>query len=338
MQKAAKLFLISLIQIIVLLFGLPIVSAGAGVDKKVTDLFKVNWESIRYDKSVYRRNPEFTLNDPSVRENLSLSGRIEIKDPNLVLGTCQQGIITEMTDHKGQKIDHSQELPRRMYYEGLRYNQRYIQPQLLPRWKTVIRSLLRTGPTSSRPELVNELQPARLEIQMNIRLLETPGGEIGSLKGYFYIIIAESLKYIDVPFEPNDNWVRLTDDMEVHVREAKCTTTSASRSRYSFDIEENWTGGPRTNRLSIEDYLPERIVTGRQFIGVDGKPTQHFMGMQSLPAHVAGSGYISGSDIQIKKIRFVIALNPSHYKVPFEFKNIPLPDPELRQEKKDNNQ
>jgi hypothetical protein len=333
MRKVAKLFLIFLIQIIVLLFGLPITPAGAGIDKKVTDRFKVNWESIKYDKSVYRLNPEFTLNDPSIRESLSLSGRIEIKDPNLVLGTCQQGIITEMTDRQGRKIDPGTEPPqsRRMSYESLRYNQRYIQSPQLPRWKVAIRSLLRTGPTVSRPELVNELQPARLDLQLNIGLLKTPGGEISSLKGYFYVLMAESLEYVDVPFEPNNNWVRLTDNLEIKVREAR-----TSASSFSFDIEERWAERQRINRLTIEDYLPERIVTGRQFIGIDGKPTQHFMGLQSLPAHVGGSGSGGGSNTQIKKIRFVIAVNSSHYKIPFEFKNIPLPNPELRQEKKKN--
>ena len=218
--------------IIVLLTIWPSVLAGAEVDEKLTDLFEVNWESIRYDKSVYRRNPEFTLNDPSVRESLSLSCRVEIKDPNLVLGTCRQGIISEMADLQKQKIDIGQESPRsrNMSYDGLRYRQRFIQQPQLPRWKTVIRSILRTGPTSSRPQLINELQPASLDIQFDIGLLETPGGEIYSLKGYFYALIAESLKYVEVPFEPNDNWIRLTNDLEIRIREAKCSMTSSSRT------------------------------------------------------------------------------------------------------------
>jgi len=50
------------------------------------------------------------------------------------------------------------------------------------------------------------------------------------------------------------------------------------------------------------------------------------VGFGFLPTHVGGSGggSHSGSGKPIKKIRFVIAVNPKHYKIPFELKNIPL--------------
>lgn len=80
--------------------------------------------------------------------------------------------------------------------------------------------------------------------------------------------------------------------------------------------------------ISVNDPLPSRIVVTRQFIGSDGKPTHHFSGIRRLPAHVGGNGSGSGGDSgQIQKIRFVIAVNPTHYKIPFAFEHIPLPKP-----------
>ena len=113
--------------------------------------------------------------------------------------------------------------------------------------------------------------------------------------------------------------------------------TSSSRIRYNYNIEENRAGQERSIRLTVEDYLPERIILKRQFVKKDGKTINTYSGSQ-LPVYVGGNGSGSYSDSSgvspIEKIRFVIAVNPSHYKIPFEFKNIPLPDPELRQEKK----
>lgn len=326
---------------IILLSGLSIGSAGVEVDKKVTDLFDVNWESIRYNRSVSRYNLKVSSNEQDSRANetLELSCQVEIKDPNLVLGTCQQGIITEMTDSKGRNVESGQKLPqaRNMSYRGLRYRQRFTKPPQLSRWKAIIRSLLRVRPTPFRPELINELQPAQLDMQLDNGLLESSDKEISRIKCYFYALMAESLEYVEVPFEPNDHWVRLTDDLEIQIREAQCSA-SASRLRYTFDVDERWVGGDRMNRLTVEDTLPEKIVMERQLIGEDGEKAGRSMGLLSLPAHVGGggSGSHSGSSgvSPIEKFHFIIAVKPSHCKIPFELKKIPLPDPELKEEKK----
>ena len=80
--------------------------------------------------------------------------------------------------------------------------------------------------------------------------------------------------------------------------------------------------------LSVGDSLPRRIVVDRQFIGQDGKPIQHIIGTRRIPASVGGRGGGSGRDMgRVEKIRFVIAVNPAHYKIPFELEDIPLPRP-----------
>jgi len=349
----------SFIYVIIIIFtDFSMASADADIDKKVTDLFEINWESMNYDRSVTLYNPKVSSNRQAARadENLKLRCEIEIKDPNLVLGISRKGVLTEMTDSKRLNIEINQELPplkrpplpamrnmpsprsMEMAYEGLRYRPQMTRPPVIPRWRALLFKYLRIPTKPFKPEFINELQPARIQFELDIGLLEPSGGEIRSLKGYFYVLMAESIEHVEVPFEPNDRWVHLTDDVEIRVREAECTI-SASRIRYNYDIEENRIGGQRTFRLSVEDYLPEKMVMGRQLIGEDGEQINRYPGMGSLPAHVGGSGSGSHSGSRgrgvspVKKIRFVIAVNPIHYKIPFELKNIPLPNPESKEEK-----
>jgi hypothetical protein len=218
-----------------------------------------------------------------------------------------------------------------MRYEGLRYHQRMSQPPKTPRWKAFLYKYIRIPQKPFRPQLVNQLEPSRLQFELDLGLLGHTGKEIKSLKGYYYVLMAESIQHIEVPFEPNDQWVGLTDEIAIQVREAECKITG-SRLKYNLDIEESRLGGERFNRISFGDYLPEKMVMGRQLIGKDGKSLDRHMGHGFLPAHVGGSssGSRSGSGgvSPIEKIRFVIAVNPKHCKIPFELKNIPLPNPE----------
>jgi hypothetical protein len=342
--------------IIIISTDFSMASTDANVDKKVMDRFEFNWESMRYDKSVTQYNPKVSSNEQasSSNESLKLSCEIEIKDPNLVLGISRKGVLTEMTDSKRRNIEISQEptamrrppiptmrnipMPRSMdmTYEGLSYHRIFTQPPTIPRWRALLYKYLRIPQAPFKPELVDELQPARVQFELDIGLLEPSGGKIRNLKGYFYALMAESLEHVEVPFEPNDQWVRLTDEVAIQVREADYTI-SGSSLRFNFEIEENRTGGERIHRLSVGDYLPEKIVMDRQLIGEDGKQINRSPGLGPLPAHVGGGGGGShsgpGGVSPVEKIRFVIAVNPKHYTIPFELKDIPLPDPESKEEK-----
>ncbi len=345
--------------VIIIFTDFSIASTDGVIDKKVTNLFEINWESMRYNKTVTQYNPEVSSNQQPSRadENLTLRCQVEIKDPNLVLGISRKGFLAGLTDSNRRNIEINQEepesrtpsmpamrnMPRNMpmprpmdmWYEGLRYHKRFTQPPKVPRWRALIRKFLRIPQPPFKPELIDELQPPSVQFELDLGLLESSGGEIRSLKGYYYALVAESVEHVEVPFEPNDQWVRLTDDVAIQVREAKCTI-SGTRTRYNYEIEENRTARRGISRLSVGDYLPEKMVMGRQFVKQDGKPHDRSMGPGFISAHVggSGSGTHSSSGGPIEKIRFVIAVNPNHYKIPFELKNIPLPDPESKEGKK----
>jgi hypothetical protein len=334
-------------------------SSDVNVDRKVTRLFEINWESMRYNKTVTQYNPdnpEISMNRQPSRtdENLTLNCRIEIKDPNLVLGISRKGILTGLTDGKRRSIEISQEQPEfsrppmtgmqrapsrwsmEMAYEGLRYHPQYTQPPKIPRWRAFLYKYLKIPQKPFTPVLVNQLEPSRLRFELDLGLLEQSGGKIRSLKGFYYALMAESVEYIEVPFEPNEKWVRLTDDVAIHVLEAR-NTISGSKARYNFEIEEDRATMRGIPNLAVGDYLPEKMVMGRQLIKADGEPTNPSMGHGFLPVNVSGRGSgsrsVRGGASPIKKIRFVIAVNPKHYKIPFELKNISLPKPESKEEK-----
>jgi len=351
----------SLIYLIIFIFAdFTMASSDVGIDKKVTKLLEINWESMRYNKSVEQYNPEVTSNRQQSRtdENLTLNCRVEIKDPNLVLGISRKGFLTGLTDSNNQNIEINQQEPESsppipamrnmpgnmprfrpidMWYKGLNYTVRSKDPPKVPRWKALMYKYLRIPQKPYRSKLVNQLEPSRLQFDLDLNLLETSGGEIKSLKGYYYTLVAESVEHVEVPFEPNDKWVRLTDDVAIQVLEAR-NTISGSRTRYNFEIEEDRSARRGIHNLAVGDYLPEKMVKGRQLIKADGEPTHpSSMGHGSLPVHVGGSGSGShsgsGGASPIEKIRFVIAVNPKHYKIPFELKKILLPNPESKEEK-----
>jgi hypothetical protein len=347
----------SFIYFVVIIFtNFSIASSDVDVDKKVTSLFKINWESMRYNKTVTQYKPKVSSNKQtsSANESLTLSCEIEIKDPNLVLGISRKGLLTGLTDGNKRSIEISQEqselsrppmagmqrAPSRwsmeMAYEGLSYHRQYTQPPTIPRWRALLRKFLRIPQKPFTPVLVNQLDPPRVQFELDLGLLERSGGKIRSLKGYYYALIAESVEYVEVPFEPNEKWVKLTEDTTIQVRVAR-NTISGSRTRYNYEIEEDRPGRGGIPYLAVGEYLPEKMVMGRQLIKQDGEPLDSSMGHGFLPVNVGGSGSGShsgsGGASYIKKIRFVIAVKPKHCKIPFELKNIPLPNPDSKEEK-----
>lgn len=294
---------------------------------KVADKFKVSWSTIAYTKRVSLRNTEVSEDQSQeVSESLSLSCEVEILDPNFVLGISRAPVIEEMTDDKGVniEIDSKPASSFQTRYEAPRYDRRFVAPQNQAKWKTAIRSALRLSQKeSSRPQWVEVIRPSRMQIDLGIGMGGQASGEISRVKGYFYALIAESYEYVDVPFKKSDKWVRLTSDVEIQVRDAWCKDSS-----YRLSTKSRPEGGVSMRPLTAESYMPTRLVMSRQLVGPDDKPVRRHAGSSFLPYHVGGNSSGGGSNMgQITKIRYVIAVNPTHYEIPFVLEHIPLPKP-----------
>ncbi len=108
---------------------------------------------------------------------------------------------------------------------------------------------------------------------------------------------------LDVPFEPNDQWVRLTPTLEIQLPQASCT---ASSFQYRLETRPQ---SQDSRPLKPGDPLSSRLVVARQLIRPDGKPRDRPFGPSPwVPAPVGGGMSGSGPDCQIKTLRLVIAV------------------------------
>ena len=314
--------------IFVFFVGLSPAWCESKAETKIEDKFKVRWTSIDYTKRVSLRNSEVSDRQrQEISESVSLSCEVEILDPNFVLGISQEPIIEEMMDDKGENVE-IESRPRnsfQMRYEPARYERRFAAPARPAKWKTAVRSALGLSQSeSSRPKWIEQVRPYRIRIDIGMGKGEESGQKISHIKGYFHALIAESFEYVDVPFEKSDKWIRLTPDVEVQISDA---FTDESSFRLNTKARPQGGGGLRDS-LSPDSYLPERILVERRLIGPDGKAVNRRTGISRLPFRPSGNSSGGGSSMgRIKKIRYVIAVNPKHYEIPFVLENIPLPKP-----------
>ena len=303
---------------------------GAAPKPPIKDYFKVDWSSVRYNKSVTVNNPQVSSQSQAnqTSEQLNLSLEVEVSDPNRIIGISSQAEITQLTDAQSQTIpitpssSPASRLAQR--YDGLRYRQEFVTPTPLPKWRQVLQSVLRIkSQRDTRPHRVKVLRPSSLSIQLDTAMLPSTGAEIGRIEGHFYALSVDSIEYVDIPFEPNNTWVRVTPTQEIRVVEAKATASS-----YNYRIEANDQGATMGSfDLRPGNSLPSRLVIERQFLGPDGKSIHPSRMLNSLRVSLGGRGSGSGGNGPVKTIRYVIGVNPKHNQIPFVLEHIPLPKP-----------
>lgn len=316
---------ITIFGVVVYSLGMAAARAEADANSKLADNFKVSLVSIKYPAA-----PPFSRS-PGVEqtaEQLRFDCEIAMSDANLVLGVSQRGTIAKIRKDGGQTVDvpeqkSSERMGMLYIYHSPRYRRQFVAQMKAPKWKTVIRSILRLPPPIGRwPKWSDRLVPSQMTLELDSGLIGQDSEKLDCVEGYLYVVMAESFEYIDVPFKPSEKWVRLTADLEIRVLEARTT-----ESHYDFRIETR--RGERAFRtpLSPASDLPDRFPVDRQLRGRDGRPFGRRSGpIFGLPS-VGGRGSGGGSKIgPIEKIRFVIAVNPSHHKIPFALEDIPLPE------------
>lgn len=290
----------------------------------IADRFKVSFASTTYDTSISVADSSEGRQERPI-EHLRIHCKVGILDPNLILGVPRRGTVTQLENDKGKTIDVVDQMSSRSKsffyrYEAPRYRRRSLVRVTPTDQKTSTRSAPRlASPRSPGPQY--ELEPIWMTFEIDPRLLGPDYKKINHVEGHFYVLMAESIEHIEIPFEPNKKWVRLSPDLEIQVLEAQST-----KSRYSYHIEAR-RGERSLKRFSAESDLPSRFVARQQFLGPDGKTTRRHWS-RTLPPMVGGTGSGSGGNVgPIEKIRFVIAVDPSHHKIPFELEDIPLPVP-----------
>ena len=74
-------------------------------NKKVAESLNIRWRSIEYEKKLY--NPAQTSNKQGrpKAENLSISFDVDTLNSGLILSTCPNAVIEQITDSRGNNIE-----------------------------------------------------------------------------------------------------------------------------------------------------------------------------------------------------------------------------------------
>jgi len=275
-------------------------ASQAGI-KMVSDV-NVRWNALTYRKMLFNPTVQPEYRDSRGTESLSLSCEILMADPRLLLGVIPDPVIEKIEDSRGNEVEFSQKPPASRRW--------YVQDVFFIRW---LREINLNHPERTR--MPAEHNPPNMELGAGLR--ERLGGKIGLLKGYYEALMAESIEYIDLPFRPDDKWVRLTEDVEIRVAQARNVPEA-----YHYDIEQRPAIAPAANRMSTADPLPGRLVVGRQIIGRNYSMIS--AGSGGGPGSIGGKGDGIG---RAEGIRYVIAINPAPVRIPFELRQIPVSVP-----------
>lgn len=316
--------LTTVVQVFTLLIVASPVWAGQAPVVPIEDCLEVRLSSVQSNRNGLPANVQVSPASLAngIAGTMTIMLDVEIRDPNRIIATSTLATITELRDAQGRRVSPGPGgSPRVQRYAGPRYRTRLVTPPPLSKWQQIVHWLLRRPSNANTgPQRVSELVPSRLAVQIEEAPLQKAGREIQRMEGHFYALTPGSVEYVDIPFEPSNKWVRLTPDIEVRVLRANSTA-----STYDFEIEANYPNGRTPVTLTAEEPLPSRLVVARHFLSDTGKPTQPPRAFRTLPAPIAGRGSGSGTQAQVKTIRYVIAVNPKHSRIPFTLEHIPLP-------------
>jgi len=303
---------LSVALMLVLLAGLAAVRAGSELSTKVAGYFAVRCSGLVYNKTIWLYDVEASPKSARTTVSLALDCKIEIREPNLVLGTYPQGFVTQVISGRGREINLAGPPRAQGPYVRPTYRERLVE---LPAG-----SPLPPPPeTHFQPRWVVELQPNEMTLSCDGNWLAQAGGELRRVKGCFYALVADSVEHVDVPLETAGSWVPLTGGWEVRLEDAY-----RAGPRYDFYLE---TRPPQvlSRSWSVGAPLPDWLVAGLQVVSPDGKATpcgERGLLPPDIDANIVGHVPPGG----IKAIRFLIAVHPTHCQIPFELQHIPLPN------------
>ena len=272
------------------------------VGAKTEDGLTIRWSAVTYRKKLHNPAVSPEYRNSSAPESLSISCEIEMSDPRLLLGIAPEPIIDKITDSQGNDVKINQQQPQS--------KRKYMQGVFFIKWLRGINLSL-----SKKEMIPNKHYPPRVKLQDGLR--ERVGGKIGLLRGRYEALMAESIEYIDLPFRPDDEWIRLTDDVEIKVAKARNVPNV-----YHYEIEQRPESVLTADRVYVSEPLPRKLVVGRQTIlhNSSGISAEGKGGPSIISGRGNGIGRADG-------IRYVIAVNPAHIRIPFELRNIPVSAP-----------
>jgi len=287
------------------------------------------WESIALTTRHFNKDtPEHKMY--SVMRSMSLEGRIEVTDPNGLIGLAEIAMDASAFDEAGKRIPTARISQSAPPYRPLR--------EMIGVWV----------PTGER---IVSFAPFTCSIDM----LDSDGPfpvALGKVEWSMAALLSDTFKVVDVPFVVTDDWIELAPGVEVLVEQAVAeggryeyrTKTRYDPNRVQYLRARKATSRPRSlaEIRDREDYswpdgvLPEIIVTEIDVIDVEGNSIRRGSeGVIAFGDNFVASDYpwIVIHDyssrcpdcVDAAFIRHVLAFKPYTRRVQFVLESVPVP-------------
>jgi len=288
------------------------------------------WQSMALTTRYF--SPEGPSGNKTPQRSVSFAGRIDVLDPNGLIGLSEVATNAKALDELGDPIDTTRVSQYPILYLPVRYSTK-IQ--------------LGTGQRITSPV------PYNFTIDMTMGRGAPFPLMFSRLEWSVSALLTDNLQPIDIAFAPTADWVPLTPGLEIFVEEAV-----VKEGQYSYRIKARYDPNEVTyldarskpagfmGRSSEAPYswptnirpLPEMIVTSIDIVDANGVPVWQ----QSTGGRSEGSsGGFSDSDGwriatrsgngfcakcgQAAFIRHVIAFRPYNRELQFVLENVPVP-------------
>ena len=280
--------------------------------------FEPYWDQVYFSASLC--NPvERPGRDPNTQRSLSVSGGVRQLDKTGLFGIEIDQRDVVVLDQDGNEIYNSAErYPTPSFLRTFQAADEVRHPVGAGQWSDDIRYSVRMP---MDPEQGCPISLARMEWSMAA-------------------LYADMFGVVEIPFEPNENWIELVDGLEILVE-----TASAEEGKYSYLIQAIYdpsvidysTGG--SWGWWVDDVLPAALVAKMEMLNAEGKPvrdpntpggfainassiTRSSDGLKINTTRFTGSCESCGD---VATIRYTFAFEPYLREARFVLGDIPVP-------------
>ncbi|UCD49224.1 MAG: hypothetical protein JSW27_17035 [Phycisphaerales bacterium] len=290
-----------------------------------THLAPYPWAMARTTHFAYREGPELPWTPTSVM-TMEFAGRIAVTDPNGLIGLCTETMDNLVLDEVGEPINTRGTWPNPISYEPVQYASTRWYPSGETTW---------------------DVEPYVFSVKMSVNADTSYPSVLSRIEWSMFVLLSDSIKAIDLPFAPSEDWVELAPGLEILVEK-----TSIEEDRYEHEstiiLDPNRISyphrGPRPlgEEEGLQGYLwpkrglPDVIVLEIDVLNAEGNSIQNYgEGGRGLATHGSGDiaegrrtetviSFGSGRDAAAF-IRYVIAFKPYRQEVRLVLEDVPTP-------------
>jgi hypothetical protein len=288
------------------------------------------WRSMTLSTQLWNAAAPERSHMPPVR-SLSFAGRIDVIDPNGLIGLSEVATDALAFDEAGKQLATVRVSEDPPSYQPLQYGAMMRVPG--GEWEVIV-------------------EPGNFSLD----LLMEPNAPfpvvLSRLEWSTAVLLSDHFEVIDIPFAPTDGWIELTPGLEILVEQAVAEEENyryQMKARYNRSHVSYLDARPRTSGQPVRGHavpyswpsgaFPEMIVTAVEVTDAAGDLVWH----EEITSMFAMDAGITWQDSGVQRvascyshglcsacgtaafIRHVIAFKPYHRDVRFVLENVPVP-------------